>query len=65
MERDDCDTLRKIRNEFAHSHRVTFDDRKVMDLCKNLRHSAKPYGDVKVNSFGLLSSGAVGLSWLW
>lgn len=60
-ERDDCDTLRKIRNEFAHSHRVSFDDRKVVDLCKNLHRAAKPYGDVKVNSFGLFSSGAVSL----
>ncbi|TGT91726.1 MULTISPECIES: transcriptional regulator [unclassified Mesorhizobium] len=62
VERDDFDTLRKIRNEFAHSHRVSFEDRRVVDLCNNLQHSAKPYGKVEVNSFGLFSSAAVGLA---
>lgn len=62
VERDDCDTLRKVRNEFAHGHRVTFDDQKVVDLCNNLHHSAKPYGDVEVSVFGLFSSAAVGLA---
>ncbi|TJV67883.1 MAG: transcriptional regulator [Mesorhizobium sp.] len=61
VERDDCDTLRKIRNEFAHSHRASFDDRKVINLCNNLHHSAKSYGDVTVNTFGLFSTAAVGL----
>lgn len=31
-----CTTIRKIRNEFAHKLRVTFDDRKIIDLCENL-----------------------------
>ena len=60
-ERDDLETLRKIRNEFAHSHRVDFETRKVVDLCRNLHHSAKPYGDVTVTAYGQFSSGAVGL----
>lgn len=61
IERDDLETLRKIRNEFAHSHRVNFDSQRVVDLCKNIHHAAKPYADVKVNAFGQFSSGAVAL----
>lgn len=60
-ERNDCDTLRKIRNEFAHSHKVSFDDQKVRDLCGNIHASAKPYGDVTMSAFGQFSSGAIGL----
>lgn len=62
MERDDLDTLRKIRNEFAHSHRISFDTHKVKDLCKNLHHAAKPYANVEVNAFGQFSSGAIGIA---
>jgi len=61
-ERDDCNTLRKIRNQFAHSHRVSFEDQKIMDLCRNLHHAAKEHGDVKVDAYGAFSSGAVGLA---
>ena len=60
-ERSDCDTLRKIRNEFAHNHRAGFEDQKLIDLCKNLYHSAKDYGDVVVGTYGQFSTGAVGL----
>ena len=60
-ERDDCDTLRKIRNEFAHNHRSSFDDQKVIDLCKNLHHAAKSYGAVTVSPYGQFSTGSVGL----
>ena len=28
--------LRKIRNEFAHNKKASFDDNKISDLCKNL-----------------------------
>src|SRR5215510_7076322 len=37
-EHDDCNTLRKIRNEFAHSFTTTFSDQKIIDLSKNLFH---------------------------
>ncbi len=34
----ECDTIRKIRNEFAHKvHGLTFQDKKVKALCKNLK----------------------------
>lgn len=61
FERDDCDTLRKIRNEFAHNHSASFEDDKLIDLCKNLHHSAKDYGDVVVGTYGQFSTGAIGL----
>jgi mannitol operon repressor len=31
-----CDTLRKVRNEFAHQVEVSFKSDKVRDLCNNL-----------------------------
>lgn len=60
-ERDDCDTLRRIRNEFAHNHKIAFTDTKIIDLCKNLHASAKDYGEVVVDSRGQCTSAAVGL----
>lgn len=34
----ECDLIRKIRNEFAHSiHGTTFFDQKIHSLCKNLK----------------------------
>lgn len=62
FEKSDCNTLRKIRNEFAHKHRVSFEDQKIVDLCGKLHHSAKDYGDVVVGAYGAFSSGAVGLA---
>lgn len=32
----DCVTIRKVRNEFAHKLAVTFQDRKIIDLCGSL-----------------------------
>ena len=60
-EKADCDTLRRIRNEFAHNHHARFEDRKIIDLCRNLHHSAKDYEGVTVDAFGQFSTGAVGL----
>lgn len=60
-ERDDCDVLRKIRNEFAHNHRASFTDNKLIDLCNNLNHSAKDYGEVVIGTYGQFSTGSIGL----
>lgn len=38
-ERNDCNILRKIRNEFAHNLRVSFNDKKLIDLCKKFYYS--------------------------
>jgi DNA-binding MltR family transcriptional regulator len=36
----DLETVRKIRNEFAHSHRpATFDSDRIRDLCQNLKYA--------------------------
>ena len=44
-EEEYCDLtfIRKIRNEFAHSHRATFSNARVVQMCRNLKHSAKDY----------------------
>lgn len=34
----DLETMRKIRNHFAHSMVASFEDKKVIDLCKNFKH---------------------------
>src|SRR5262249_35424596 len=57
-EHDDCNTLRKIRNEFAHSFTTTFSDQKIIDLSKNLFHG---YPGVTVDTFGQFNSAAVAL----
>lgn len=62
LERDDLEMLRKIRNEFAHGHKATFDDQKIAVLSGKLHFSAKSYGDVAVSPFGAFSSAAIGLA---
>lgn len=57
-ERDDCETLRKIRNEFAHSHKVSFKDQKIIDLCKNLHGPEKGYDD----AYGQFTTCSTGLA---
>ena len=41
----DCEALRKIRNAFAHNVKVSFNDQRIKDLCKNLRF----FGDTLMN----------------
>lgn len=60
-ERDDCDTLRRIRNEFAHNHKATFTNPKIVDLCRNLHASAKDYDEVVVDAKGQFTTAAIGL----
>ncbi|QND70822.1 transcriptional regulator [Tardiphaga robiniae] len=36
-ERAECDTIRKIRNEFAHNVKVNFNDQKLTAMCSNLK----------------------------
>jgi mannitol operon repressor len=43
IEYRDCEIMRKIRNEFAHSVHVSFDDTKIRDLCTNLKLCASDY----------------------
>ena len=61
IEYADCNILRKIRNEFAHSHHASFEDNKCKDLCANLHLSAKDYGDVVVGALGQFTTASVAL----
>ncbi|MEX2167319.1 MAG: transcriptional regulator [Methyloceanibacter sp.] len=35
-EYEECESLRKIRNDFAHNLHASFSDRRIIDLCTNL-----------------------------
>ena len=61
IEKDECDLIRKIRNEFAHKARMTFDNATVQSLCSKLTMSAKSYSDVTVSTRGLFTTAAVAL----
>lgn len=66
IEFDECNVIRKIRNEFAHNHRASFDDSRVIDLCANLRLRAKDYtsptlGEVRVGPRGQFTTAATAL----
>jgi len=58
---NDCQIIRKIRNEFAHSTKACFADRKIIDLCANLHFSAKSYDDVVVSPHGQFTTAAASL----
>lgn len=60
-EYEDCDTIRRIRNEFAHIVSASFDDQRIEALCRKLHLSAKDYGDVVVGSFGQFTTASVAL----
>jgi mannitol operon repressor len=47
QELKEADTLRRIRNQFAHHVHVSFDDQSVADLCKNLIMAAQDYSSVE------------------
>jgi hypothetical protein len=56
-------TLRKIRNEFAHSKTATFADQKIADLCRNLTYSVPDIeGKPPVPPQGRFTTAAVGLT---
>ena len=57
----EVETIRKIRNQFAHDHRTRFSDQDIVDRCRNLAFSAKDYGDVVVDPRGQFTTAAVAL----
>jgi hypothetical protein len=57
----ECQLIRRIRNEFAHKVKMSFEVDRVKSLCANLSMSAKPYGDVTVSTRGQFTSAAVAL----
>ena len=60
-EYQDLETIRKIRNRFAHNHRKTFLDQDIVDLCRNLNFSAQPYADVVVSTRDQFTTASVAL----
>ena len=57
----ELETIRKIRNQFAHDHRTSFSDQGIVDRCQNLAFSAKDYGDVIVDSRGQFTTATLAL----
>ncbi len=46
-ELQEADTLRKIRNQFAHHVHVSFENQSIRDLCKNLTMAAPEYNAIQ------------------
>ncbi|WP_247494140.1 transcriptional regulator [Bradyrhizobium sp. 164] len=57
----ECELIRKIRNEFAHQVKMSFDDKKIQGLCSSLTYRAKPYADVAVSTRGAFTTAAIAL----
>lgn len=57
----ECETLRRIRNRFAHEVHASFDTRDINDLCTNLTMAAQSYGDVVIDARGRYTTAAVAL----
>ncbi|HLY40503.1 MAG TPA: hypothetical protein VKR52_04775 [Terracidiphilus sp.] len=45
---NECNKLRKVRNEFAHNVHQTFDDERVKEICATLNFSIKDEPDNKL-----------------
>lgn len=60
-ENDDLETIRSIRNAFAHELGANFDDDAIKDRCALLTFAAQDYGNVKVNTRGQFTSAVVAL----
>jgi mannitol operon repressor len=67
QELTEADTLRRIRNQFAHHVHASFDNQSVADLCKKLTMAAQDYSSVEkkhtvtVEARGRFSTAAVAL----
>lgn len=57
----ELETLRKIRNAFAHSIHVSFGDQSISNLCANLTYAAASYGEVIVAARGQYTTAATAL----
>ena len=60
-EYQELETIRKIRNIFAHNHRKTFVDQDIVGLCGNLKFSARDYAEVIVGARGQFTTASVAL----
>ena len=57
----ELETLRKIRNQFAHDHRASFSDQSIVDLCGNLSFSTKNVGRLVALPLGQFNTAALAL----
>lgn len=57
----ECNTLRRIRNRFAHHVQASFDMQEIRDLCQNLTYAAQDYGTVTVDIRSRYSTAAIAL----
>jgi hypothetical protein len=57
----ECETLRRIRNRFAHSVHASFEMQEIRDLCRNLTMAADDYDGVIVDARGRYTTAAVAL----
>ena len=61
IEYQETETIRKVRNHFAHEVHASFKEDRVKALCSNLKLAAKSDDTVTVNARGQFTSAAVGL----
>jgi hypothetical protein len=61
IECKECELIRKVRNEFAHKVKMSFDDKRVVGLCSTMTYKAKPYTDVTVSTRGAFTTASVAL----
>lgn len=57
----ECELIRKVRNEFAHQIKVSFETEKIVRLCAQLQMAATDYAEVKVGTRGKFTTAAVAL----
>jgi mannitol operon repressor len=60
-ERHQIELIRKVRNEFAHQVKMSFDDKKIEGLCSSMTYRAKRYKDVTVSTRGAFTTAAIAL----
>lgn len=59
VEFEECRTIRKIRNEFAHAlHGLKFTDQRIYDLCNNLKANRPGYS-IDGNARGLFVNSVI------
>jgi len=57
----ELETIRRIRNDFAHRLSVSFEDASIKDRCGLLTFAAQDYEDVHVSARGRFSTAVVAL----
>lgn len=60
-EHRELNIIRKIRNEFAHTIEITFENPALKQLCESLEYSTKSYGEVIINATSQFTTAATSL----